>query len=79
MAILFVVQIAAVSEKNGTTVISISHLEVDMEVNPLSSHSLADVQEAKTLVMALHTSAVIQCCGFVSGIRCFYVPGIRDG
>jgi hypothetical protein len=38
MAILFVVQIAAVSEKNGTTVISISHLEVDMEVNPLSSY-----------------------------------------
>jgi hypothetical protein len=34
IAIPFVVQIAAVSEKNGTTVISISHLEVDMEVNP---------------------------------------------
>jgi hypothetical protein len=40
VAITFVVQIAAVSEKNGTTVISISHLEVDMEVNPLSSHHL---------------------------------------
>jgi hypothetical protein len=38
VAITFVVQIAAVSEKNGTTVISISHLEVDMEVNPLASY-----------------------------------------
>jgi hypothetical protein len=45
MAIPFVVQIAAVSEKNGTTVISISHLEVDMEVNPLSSYRLLGVQE----------------------------------
>ncbi len=45
MAIPFVVQIAAVSEKNGTTVISISHLEVDMEVNPLASYYLSGVQE----------------------------------
>jgi hypothetical protein len=29
---LLLLQIAAVSEKNGTTVISISHLEVEMEV-----------------------------------------------
>jgi hypothetical protein len=47
IAIPFLVQIAAVSEKNGTTVISISHLEVDMEVNPLSSNHLADLQESK--------------------------------
>jgi hypothetical protein len=59
IAIPFVAQIAAVSEKNGTTVISISHLEVDMEVNPLSSYrTVSHVFRSKNLVVALHTCTV---------------------
>jgi hypothetical protein len=78
IAITFVVQIAAVSEKNGTTVISISHLEVDMEVNPLLYLPSLRCSGSKNILMALNTCTVIQCCGCVSGIRCLFDPWIRD-